>query len=46
MDIIFSITNDAYHAFKRLAKVLANEKNYKVVSIQSGHGGEFQNEKF
>jgi len=37
--------NNTYHAFKRLAKVLENEKT-KIVSIRSDHGGEFQIEKF
>jgi len=38
--------NDTCHAFKILAKVLENEKSSKIVSIQSDHGGEFQNERF
>jgi len=38
--------NNTFHAFKRLAKILENEKSSKFVSIQSDHGGEFQNEKF
>jgi len=38
--------NDTFHAFKRLAKMLENEKSFKIVSIQSDHGGEFQNERF
>ena len=38
--------NDAFHAFKRLAKVLENEKSSKIVSIRSDHDGEFQNERF
>jgi len=38
--------HDTFHAFKRLAKVLENEKSYKIVFIRSDHGGEFQNEKF
>jgi len=30
--------NDIYHAFKRLAKVLKNEKYSKIFFIQSDHG--------
>ena len=44
---LFLVTkNDTFHAFKRLAKVLENEKSSKIVSIRSDHGGEFQNERF
>jgi len=38
--------NDIFHAFKRLAKMLEIEKSSKTMSIQSDHGGEFQNDKF
>jgi len=38
--------NETFHAFKRLAKMLENEKSSKIVSIRSDHGGEFQNERF
>ena len=35
--------NDAYIAFKKLAKVLQNENGCCIKSIRSDHGGEFQN---
>jgi len=38
--------NDTFHVFKRLAKMLENEKSSKIMSIRSDHGGEFQNERF
>jgi len=38
--------NDAYHAFRRLAKVIQNKKNLKIISIRSDHGGEFENNDF
>jgi len=44
---LFIATKDeAYHAFKRFAKVIQNEKNYGIATIKSYHGGEFQNERF
>ena len=39
-------TNDAYNAFKKLAKVLQNENGCCIKSIRSDHGGEFQNARF
>jgi len=42
--LLLASKNYTYHAFKRLAKVLENEKSSKIVSIRSDHGGEFQNE--
>jgi len=36
----------AFAAFKKLARRLQNTKNNNIGSIRSGHGGEFQNEKF
>jgi len=45
MDIV-SCTNDTFHAFKRLAKVLQNEKYCKICSLGSDHGEEFQNLRF
>jgi len=36
-----SSKNDNFHAFKRLAKMLENEKSSKIVSIRSDHGREF-----
>ena len=44
--LFLAAKNDKFHAFKRLAKVLENEKSFKIVSIRSDHGGKFQNEKF
>jgi len=47
-EILLYIIGYGYHChtFKRFAKVLENKKHSKVMSIQSDHGGEFQNEKF
>ena len=44
--LFLAAKNDTFHTFKRLAKMLENEKSSKIVSIRSDHGGEFQNEKF
>jgi len=33
MDFVLSCQNDTFHAFKRLAKMLENEKSSKIVSI-------------
>ena len=44
--LFLAAKNDTFHAFKRLAKMLENEKSSKIVSIRSDHGREFQNEKF
>jgi len=30
--------NDAFHAFKKLAKVIQNKKNLKIASIRTDHG--------
>ena len=38
--------SDAFHAFKKLAKVIQNKKNLKIASIRSDHGGEFENKDF
>ena len=38
--------NEAFDAFRKLAKVIQNEKGLNIVSIRSDHGGEFQNESF
>jgi len=38
--------NDAYKAFKKLAKVLQNQNGNSIKQIHSDHGGEFQNAKF
>jgi len=44
--LFLAAKNDTFHAYKRLAKMLENEKSSKIVSIRSDHGREFQNEKF
>ena len=38
--------SDAFSVFKKLTRRLQNTKNYNIGSIESDHGGEFQNEKF
>ena len=38
--------NDAFHVFRRLAKVIQNKKNLKIISIRSDHGDEFENNDF
>ena len=38
--------SEAFHAFRKLAKVIQNEKNLNIASIRSNHGGEFENESF
>ena len=40
--LFLAAKNDTFHAFKRLAKMLENEKSSKIVSIRSDHGGKFQ----
>jgi len=44
---LFIATKDeTYHASKKFAKVIQNEKNYGISSIKSDHGRKFQNKKF
>jgi len=44
---LFIATKDeAYHALKRFAKVIQNEKNCGISSIKSDDEGELQNERF
>ena len=38
--------HEAFRAFKKLAKVIQNERNLNIASIRSDHGGEFKNEAF
>jgi len=38
--------DDAFSVFKRLGKIIQNEKNCIIVVIKTDHGGEFQNERF
>ena len=45
--ILFLVTkDDAFSAFKKLAKIIQNEKNCTIATIKTDHGGEFQNERF
>jgi len=45
--ILFLVTKDeAFSAFKKLAKIVQNEKNCTIVAIKIDHGREFQNESF
>jgi len=44
---LFLVTKDeAFSVFKKLAKIIQNEKNYTIVVIKTDHGREFQNESF
>ena len=41
---LFLVTkDDAFNAFKKLAKVIQNEKNCIIAAIKTDHRGEFQN---
>jgi len=44
--LFLAAKNETFYAFKKLTKVLENEKGSKIVSLRSDHGGDFQNEKF
>ena len=44
--LFFRTKNDAFDVFRKLVKVIQNEKGLNIVSIRSDHGGEFQNEYF
>jgi len=44
--MILKTKNEAFDAFRKLAKVIQNEKGLNIVSIRSDHGGKFQNESF
>jgi len=44
--LFLAAKNETFYAFKKLAKVLENEKGSKIVSLRSDNGVEFQNEKF
>ena len=44
--LFLSHKSNAFKAFKKLAKIVQNEKSLKIVSIRSDHGGEFQNSDF
>jgi len=41
--IVFN--DDAFNVFKKLAKVLQNEKSSYIAAIKTNHGCEFQDEK-
>jgi len=44
---LFLVTKDeAFSAFKKLAKIVQNEKNCTIAAIKADHGREFQNESF
>jgi len=38
--------DEAFSAFKKLAKIIQNEKKCSIVAIKTDHGREFQNENF
>jgi len=44
--LFLAAKNETFYTFKKLAKVLENEKGSKIVSLRSDHCGEFQNENF
>ena len=41
-----SCKSDTFSVFRKFAKIVQNEKDLKIKSIRSDHGGEFQNESF
>ena len=46
MGFIFENQNEAFDAFRKLAKVIQKEKGPDVVSLRSNHQAEFQNKSF
>jgi len=44
--LFLATKNETFYAFKKLVKVLENEKGSKIISLRNDHGGEFQKEKF
>ena len=38
--------SEAFQAFRKLTKVIQNEKNLNIASIRSNHSEEFENESF
>ena len=38
--------NDAFHEFKKLAKIIQNQLHLSITSIRTDHGGEFENSSF
>ena len=45
-NLFLKTKNEAFDAFRKRSKVIQNQKGLNIVSIRSGHGGEFQNEYF
>ena len=37
---------DAFHAFKKLSKIIQNNKNLNIETIRSDHGAVFENKDF
>ena len=44
--LFVSSKSNAFKAFQKLFKLVQNEKDFKIKSLGSDHGGEFQNEGF
>jgi len=44
--LLSKFKNEAFDAFRKLAKVIQNEKGLNIVSLRSDQRGEFQNESF
>ena len=44
--LFLSHKNQAFNAFKRLAKIIQNQKDLKIACICSNHGKEFENINF
>ena len=38
--------SETFEAFERLSKKIQNEKGYRITSLRSDHGGEFENKYF
>jgi len=46
LTLFLKTKNEAFDAFRKLSKVIQNEKGLNIVSIRSDREGEFQNESF
>jgi len=46
LTFFISSKSDTFSVFRKFAKIVENEKDLKIKSIRSDHGGEFQNESF
>jgi len=44
--IFLAHKRDAFHAFKKLEKIIQNKKNLNIASIRSDHGRKFENKDF